>query len=317
MSVFTAIRQDQLEYFLESYPIGGLAGYSGIVAGIENTNYFVTTSGGEFVLTLFEVLPYEEVGYFLELTAYLAGHGVPSAHPVAGRDGAYLRRINGKPVALFQKMPGAVPEHPDTGQCAALGSALGRMHRVGDAFPLRRSNDRGPLWWRQEMQQLSVSLDADAAARLQEEVGFQCVFDRTGLPAGVIHGDLFRDNTLFMGERLTGLLDFYNACDDLLLYDLAIAVNDWCISEDRGLDDSRTRSLLAAYHAERPLLALERKAWPVMLRAGALRFWLSRLRDNLFPRVGEMTFLKDPEEFRRMLVSRIAAGDALCDLWPG
>ena len=314
MSVYTRVERNDLEEFLRHYPLGTLVNFEGIRAGIENTNYFVTTTAtsgappAQFVLTLFEQLKYDELPYFLDLMAFLAEHGIPSAHPVADHQQHYLRVLHGKPAALVQRLSGASTEHPTIAQCRALGDALGRMHVAGQTYPSQRTNTRGLPWWQDTMHKVLPHLTAKDAALLQEEVRFQTAFHATPstitLPRGVIHADLFRDNALFVGDTLTGIIDFYYACNDILLYDVAVTVNDWCSMPNGALNDALTPALLQAYQHQRPFSTTEHDAWPVMLRAAALRFWLSRLQDLHFPRAGEITHTKDPEAFKRILVQR-------------
>ncbi|MEW5839021.1 MAG: homoserine kinase [Pseudomonadota bacterium] len=302
MSVYTRVERPQLEAFLAAFNAGQLVEYTGISAGIENTNYFVTTDQGRYVLTLFEQLSADELPFFLNLMAHLAEHGVPTAHPLANRSGSYLDELCAKPAALVQRLHGSTLDQPQVGHCAAIGQALAEFHLAGQSYPLERANPRGPHWWREAVTRLQGRLDAHSAAQLDAEIAFQFAHRRDNLPRGVIHADLFRDNALFDGEKLSGIIDLYYACNDALLYDLAVTVNDWCVNEQRELDASRTHALLAAYMQVRPLTVEERAAWPVMLRAAALRFWLSRLLDLHFPREGELTHTKDPQAFARLLV---------------
>lgn len=311
MSVYTRVEPPQLKEFLLSYPLGELVTYCGVSAGIENTNYFVTTTEGEFVLTLFESTPYQHLPYFLELMAFLAEHGVPSAHPLADRQGRYLTTLCGKPAALVRRLKGSDVREPGAAHCAALGKALGHMHRVGVFFNGRRANDRGPAWREATARKVLPCLNPEDAALLREELRYQKQNPCHELAQGVIHGDLFRDNALFVDSALTGIIDFYYACNDALLYDVAVTVNDWCSDASGALDAPRLGRLLDAYVRERPFDAVERAAWPVMLRAAALRFWLSRLHDRHFPRQGEITHTKDPEVFKRILRDRQRATPTL------
>ena len=307
MSVYTRIEQRDLGEFLANYSLGTLAEFSGISAGIENTNYFVTTTGGKFVLTLFESTPAEHLPYFLDLMAFTAEHGVPSAHPLADNDGHYLRVLKQRPAALVRRLEGSNVEQPNTAQCAAVGAALGHLHVVGQAFTGQRENDRGPRWRESIAAKVLPRLSDEEAALLRDELDFQSRHTGIDAPHGVIHADLFRDNVLFVGDTLAGMIDFYYACNDLLLYDLAVTVNDWCSREDGALDAVKLTPLLAAYLGQRPLRSGEAEAWPVVLRAAALRFWLSRLQDLHFPRQGEMTHIKNPDVFKRILCARRAA----------
>ncbi|HES76604.1 MAG TPA: homoserine kinase [bacterium] len=301
MSVYTRVERPQLEAFLHMFNAGELVDYVGISAGIENTNYFVTTDTNRYVLTLFEQLSADELPFFLNLMAHLAEHGVPTAHPLANRQASYLDVLCDKPAALVQRLSGGTLEHPGSAHCAAIGAALAHMHLAGQSYPVQRANPRGPHWWREAVARLHAQLHSDEAAQLDAEISFQFSHRLDHLPRGIIHADLFRDNALFEGEKLSGIIDLYYACSDALLYDVAITVNDWCVTEARELDPELTLALLAAYAAVRPFSAEERAAWPVMLRAAALRFWLSRLLDLHFPREGELTHTKDPQAFARLL----------------
>lgn len=305
MSVFTTVSADELRLWLRDYAVGELIDLQGISAGIENTNYFVTTGGGRYVLTLFEKLTPGELPYYLNLMAHLAGRGVPSACPVANRAGQYLGALNGKPAALVLRLEGRDVAAPTVRQCAAVGTVLAQLHIAGQSYPATMANPRGAQWWQAVLPEIVPFLPAGEAALLQEEVRLQQTARSSELPRGAIHADLFRDNVLFTGDAVAGVIDFYFACTDALLYDIAIAVNDWCISADGELEAARTRAFLDAYAAVRPYTAAEQQAWPMMLRAGALRFWVSRLYDFHLPRAGELTHAKDPDHFRRILELRI------------
>ncbi len=305
MSVFTTVTAGELRRWLQDYDVGELLDLQGISAGIENTNYFVTTSGGRYVLTLFEKLTPQELPFYLNLMAHLAGRGVPSANPVASRAGRYLGTLNGKPAALVARLEGRDVTAPTSAQCASVGSALAQLHLAGQSYPATMDNPRGPKWWKAVLPDILPFLQSREAELLQAEIRFQSLYRFADLPRGAIHADLFRDNVLFTGDAVAGIIDFYFACTDALLYDVAIAVNDWCIDGEGRLDAPRTRAFLDAYAAVRPYAPIERGAWPVMLRAGALRFWVSRLYDFHLPRAGELTHAKDPGHFRRILELRI------------
>ncbi|HHO70178.1 MAG TPA: homoserine kinase [Halothiobacillus sp.] len=305
MSVFTPVQEGELRAFLSQYPIGELVSFEGIAAGIENTNYFVTTTDHQLVLTLFEHHTPDELDYFLGLMAHLAEYGVPTAHPLANNQGRYLGALNGKPAALVQRLAGSSVEHPNAAHCHELGHALARFHLAGVNYPQTRAPDRGPSWWFKTGHALMPRLSDEDRVLLESELAYQRAHRYDDLPRGVIHADLFRDNALFDEDKLTGIIDLYYACNDAWVYDLAVTVNDWCSEDDGHLNEERARALIGAYQKVRPFTDTERQAWPVMLRGAALRFWLSRLKDKLYPRDGEMTFIKDPDEFRRVLIARI------------
>jgi homoserine kinase type II len=304
MAVYTALSDSDVEDFLARYRVGTLVDFTGIRDGVENSNFFVTTSDDAFVLTIFEKHDAEEVPYFLNLTAHLAEHDVPCAHPIADRNGAYLQSLFDKPAALVERLPGRTLDQPNRAQCEAVGGALAKMHVAGESFDEVHPNVRGPRWWFAAARELGDRLPAEDRAVLDEELRFQASQRHLDLPRGTIHADLFCDNVLFEGDRLAGMIDFYYACDDCLLYDVAITANDWCTGHDGAFDAGRLEALLTAYHRLRPFTGAEDAAWGTMLRAGALRFWLSRLLDLHFPRPAEVPHVKDPDEYRRVLLAR-------------
>jgi len=306
MSVFTTVAPDQLSAWLKHYSIGILTHLEGIAAGIENTNYFVTTTQGRYVLTLFEKLTPRDLPFYLDLMAHLSRHGIPCPQPIANLDNEYLGRLNGKPASIMTCVPGADREQVTVEHCATIGALLAEMHLAGASYRANMPNPRGPGWWHAALPKVLQYLDPHAAGLLEEEVHFQSRHHYEDLPRGVIHADYFRDNVLWDGARVGGIIDFYFACNDVLLYDIAIAVNDWCITDEATLDPPRTRALLDSYHRVRPFNQTERAAWPVMLRAGALRFWISRLYDLHLPRPGLLVHAKDPRHFQCILEQHIA-----------
>ena len=312
MAVFTSVTEAELSAWLSEYSLGQLLELQGIASGIENTNYFVTTSNGRFVLTLFEKLTARELPFYLNLMAHLARHGIPCPSPVADRHNRFLGELNGKPACIVSRLSGKSLTQPDATHCAAVGAMLGQMHSAGQSFGEAMTNPRAAGWRALTAQQVKPFLSAQDAALLDSEVAFHAEHTLAELPQGVIHADLFRDNVLLDGAHVGGLIDFYFACNDSLLYDVAITVNDWCMGEDGQLDRARTQALLRAYHAARPLQPEEQSAWPVALRVAALRFWLSRLYDLHQPRDGELVNAHNPDQFKRILQQHIAAnGDAI------
>lgn len=306
MSVFTTVTEAQLRTWLENYPLGELLELKGIASGITNTNYFVTTTTGRYVLTLFEKNTAEELPYFLDLMDHLATHDIPCPAPVHRHDGQSLGMLNGKPAALVTCLRGKSLERASEQHCREIGRVLARMHEAGTSFEQQMDNPRGKAWRIATAVEVMPLMETGAANLLSRELKYQSGQDLGALPHGVIHADLFRDNVLFDGDELGGLIDFYYACNDVLLYDVAIAVNDWCIEADGHLDPFRTQALLDGYEEYRRLTEEERIAWPLMLRTAAMRFWLSRLYDLYFPQQGELIHAKDPEHFRRILQHHIA-----------
>lgn len=309
MAVYTPVDAADLTALLARYDVGELVGSAAIHTGIENTNYFVTTTAGDFVLTLFETVAEADLPYCLALMGWLAERGVPSAHPVANRHGEVLERLNGRPAALVQRLSGASVVEPTAHQCAEAGRLLGRLHRATEGFPQARSNPRGEAWRRATAQRLLPRLDGETAELLGGEILYQQRQALRDLPQGVVHADLFRDNVLFEAGRVSGVVDFYYACTDALLFDLAVTANDWCCDARGRWCDPLIAALLDGYRRERAVTRVEMEVWPAMLRAAALRFWLSRLLDSHFPRAGYGDYAKDPAEYQRILQLRIDDGE--------
>jgi len=311
MAVFTKVSKAELNAWLGNYSLGQLLELQGIASGIENTNYFVTTSNGRFVLTLFEILGGNELPFYLNLMAHLARHGIPCPNPVANRSNNFLGTLNGKPACIVSRLSGKSTPSPSGVQCAAIGAMLGQMHIAGQSFSQVMPNPRGAAWRAATAPQVQPYLDERQAALLESEVALQTQQNWASLPQGVIHADLFRDNVLLEENRVSGLIDFYFACSDALLYDVAITVNDWCTHADGTLDAPKAQALLRAYHAVRPLVNGESSAWPLVLRAAALRFWLSRLYDKYLPRDGELINAHDPRRFELVLKNHIASAQTV------
>ena len=312
MAVFTPVSGVELDPWLAGFDLGTLIDLKGIAAGIENSNFFLTTTGGAYVLTIFEKLSAEELPFYLNLTAHLAEAGVPCPGPIADRAGRNFSALKGKPAAIVRRLEGASRMAPGSADRALVASMLATMHRAGATFRGHQDNPRGPHWWAQTAPRVTPFLDHARRALLEDELAYQSSHRHDRLPRGPIHADLFRDNVLFDQAALGGFIDFYFAGVDCLLFDLAVCVNDWCIefSGERSgeLDAKATREFLAAYHAVRPLTRTEHVSWNVMLRAAALRFWLSRLFDFHLPRPGELITPHDPGHFERILRRRRSGG---------
>lgn len=313
MAVFTTVTRDELARWLQSFDLGELLGLEGIASGIENTNYFVDVARGRFVLTLFERLSPQELPFYLNLMKHLARHGIACPDPVPDRSGRLLSKLNGKPAALVTRLAGRAQMNPSPAHCALVGEALAQMHLAAVDYPGTLPNLRGLAWWVETMPKVLPFLDADRAALLCDELSYQRAFAATpactALPRSAVHADLFRDNVLFDmaadgSPRLGGVIDFYFAGVDTWAFDLAVTVNDWCIDDDGRFDAPRLTALLDAYRATRIPTEAEAEAWPTMLRAAALRFWLSRLFDLHLPRPAEMVTPKDPVAFERILSCR-------------
>ncbi|MCX8005234.1 MAG: homoserine kinase [Burkholderiaceae bacterium] len=311
MAVFTALARDDIAGLLAHYALGELRAHEGIASGIENTNYFVDTERGRWVLTLFERLSFAELPFYLELMRHLARRGLPVPMPQENRAGSLLSELKGKPCAIVTRAPGRAVEQPTVAQCATIGALLARMHLEAADFPLFQPNLRGLGWWKAVLPQLERDLPDATYHFLAEEVIFQDGFARLPqaeqLPHGAVHADLFRDNVLWDGAAVGGVIDFYFAGCTWWLFDLAVTMNDWCVDlADGRWDRARALALIEAYHAQRPLTALEHEHWRTMLRAAALRFWISRLYDLHRPRTAHLLTPHDPGRFERTLRQRIA-----------
>jgi len=309
MAVFTEVSNSEAQELLHRLQLGELVELRGIQGGIENTNYFLTSDQGEFVLTLFERLTAEQLPFYLHLMKHLAHGGVPVPDPHADRDGDILLAVCGKPAAVVNKLAGKSQLAPQGTHCAAVGAMLARMHLAGRDFDRRQPNLRGLPWWNETVPVVLPHVGPEQAALLRAELAYQnhvaAGSTYAALPRGPVHADLFRDNVMFEGEVLTGFFDFYFAGVDTWLFDLAVCLNDWCIDLPTGRHDAgRARSMLDAYQSVRPLTAAERELLPAMLRAGALRFWISRLWDFHLPREASMLTPHDPAHFERVLRER-------------
>ena len=320
MAVFTEVSIDEARILLRELDLGELTALRGIEGGIENTNYFATTERGEWVLTLFERLKHEQLPFYLYLMKHLARRGIPVPDPAANARGDVLHTVRGKPAAVVNRLRGRSELQPTPAHAAAVGAMLARMHLAGRDYERQQPNLRGLAWWNETVPVVLPHLDAPQAALIRSELAYQNhVADLpvyAALPRGPVHADLFRDNVMFDGSReapeLTGFFDFYFAGVDTWSFDLAVCLNDWCIDLPTGRhDDVRARAFMQAYQSERPLTSAERQLLPAMLRAGALRFWISRLWDFHLPREASMLKPHDPTHFERVLRQRVVQTFAL------
>ena len=311
MAVFTEVSIDEAQRLMQDLHLGDLTELRGIEGGIENTNYFATTREGRFVLTLFERLNFAQLPFYLYLMQHLAQRGIPVPNPAANAQGEILHTVCGKPAAVVNRLSGKSELAPGPAHCAAVGAMLARMHLAGRDYDRQQPNLRGLPWWNETVPVVLPYLEPAQAALLQSELAYQNHIAASSLyvalPHGPVHADLFRDNVMFDGTALTGFFDFYFAGVDTWLFDLAVCLNDWCIDLATGAHDAaRAQAFLNAYATERPLQAAERQLLPAMLRAGALRFWISRLWDYHLPREASMLKPHDPAHFERVLRERVA-----------
>lgn len=310
MAVFTPVSLDELAPWAAQFPIGRVHALTGIASGIENTNFFLSADSGEYVLTIFERLRFEQLPFYLNLMRHLAERGVLVPAPIASNSGDILHTLHGKPASIVSRLHGHWQASPQPVHCAEVGAMLAKMHLAAQDYPLYQPNLRGLAWWNETTPIVLPFLSADNQELLRAEMHFQQALAASdlyhALPCGPIHADLFRNNVMFDGDRLTGFFDFYFAGCDTWLFDVAVTVNDWCIDLTSGqTDPARVRAMLDAYQAQRAFTADEKQAWPAMLRGAALRFWLSRLADFYLPREAELLTPHDPAHFERVLRHRI------------
>jgi homoserine kinase type II len=305
MAVYTDVSAEELGTLLESYDLGELLSSKGIAEGVENSNFLLHTGRGHYILTLYEKRVAEaDLPFFLALMEHLHARGIPCPQPVKNRKGEALGRLCGRPAAIITFLEGMWMRRPDPRHCTALGRALAGMHVAGKDFPRRRDNALSVAGWRSLFQQAAARADSvqqGLAATIEQELAQLEKSWPKSLPQGVIHADLFPDNVFFLGERLSGLIDFYFACTDTLAYDVAICLNAWCFEPDHSYNITKGRNLLAAYMAERLLSEAEIEALPLLARGAAMRFLLTRLVDWLNVPEGALVRPKNPLEYFRKL----------------
>jgi len=305
MAVYTDVSDEELEAFIASYAIGALTSFKGIAEGVENSNYLVHTESGRYILTLYEKrVRAEDLPFFLALMQHLATRGITCPLPVRDRDGHTLKKLAGRPAALITFLEGLWVRRPGIEHCAALGEALGRFHLAGMDFPMQRKNDLSLPGWRTLFGSIGSGADTvkpGLAGVIEKELRYLEQHWTGDLPQGVIHADLFPDNVFFLGDKVSGLIDFYFACNDMLAYDVAVCLNAWCFESDGSFNVTKARALLEAYERVRPLTKAELDRLPTLARGAALRFLLTRTYDLLNTDAGALVKTKDPNEYLRKL----------------
>lgn len=305
MAVYTAIADDELARFIDSYGLGSVVSCKGIAEGVENTNYLVATSRGQFILTLYEKrVAAGDLPFFLGLMEHLAAKGLSCPTPVRDREGRNLRELAGRPAALVTFLEGVWLRNPRPQHCHSVGIALAELHRDGRDFTILRPNALGPAGWRPLFERFNDRADEVApglTATIERELTTILAAWPKGLPAGVIHADLFPDNVFFRGDTLSGLIDFYFACNDLLAYDVAVCLNAWCFRPDLSFDLDKGAALLAGYHSVRPLTPPEISSLPTLARGAALRFLLTRAHDWVHTPAGALVVKHDPIPYLKRL----------------
>lgn len=305
MAVYTEVSDEELVQFIAGYGIGDLLSYKGIAEGVENSNYIVHTTAGPYVLTLYEKrVARQDLPFFMGLMRHLAGHGVPCPVPLRNAAGEVLGELAGRPAALVTFLEGFWVRRPKAEHCTRVGEALAGLHMAGGGFPLQRRNALGPQGWSELFGRFSDRAEEIAAglrALIADELGHLALVWPQELPQGVIHADLFPDNVFFIGSELSGLIDFYFACNDWYAYDLAICLNAWCFEPDYAFNVTKGRALLRGYEKVRPLTRAERDALPVLARGAALRFLLTRSYDWLHTPANAQVSPHDPMDYVRRL----------------
>jgi homoserine kinase type II len=305
MAVYTDVSADELTAFLKDYDIGDLLSYKGIAEGVENSNFLLHTSKAAFILTLYEKrVAADDLPFFLSLMAHLAARGVSCPQPATNRKGEVYSKLAGRPAAIINFLEGMWPRRPNATHCAGVGEALAKMHLAGRDFPLVRQNPLSVLGWRplfKQAAQRANEVQHGLYELLSNELDHLERSWPQDLPQGVIHADLFPDNVFFLGDRLSGLIDFPFACNDTLAYDVAICLNAWCFEPDHSFNVTKARALLNAYGRERALSQAEQDALPLLARGSAMRFLLTRLVDWLNVPPGALVRPKDPLEYVRKL----------------
>jgi len=305
MAVYTEVADDELARFIADYDVGGVLSFKGIAEGVENTNYLLRAERGAYILTLYEKrVRREDLPYFVGLMGHLARKGVSCPTPIARRDGAALGDLAGRPAAMVSFLEGMWIRRPNVEHCGAVGRALAQMHVAALDFPLKRPNALGVVGWRPLLDQArgrAESVKGGLEEAISTELAVHEASWPAGLPTGTIHADLFPDNVFFLNGALSGLIDFYFACTDLLAYDLAVCLNAWCFEPDHSFNVTKGRALFAGYHGARPLERAEIDAMPLLARGAALRFLLTRLVDWLNVPPGALVKPKDPLEYWKKL----------------
>jgi len=307
MAVYTNVSDDALASFLAEYDLGEAVAFKGIAEGVENSNYYLETTAGRYILTLFEKRANpEDLPYFIALKQHLSEHGFSCPLPVAAKDGEALRTLAGRPAVIVTFLQGLSPRVPNAKQCRELGAGLAQLHDAASGFEMVRANDLGPASWPglwKGRAAVADDLQAELAAKIDRDLAdiedAKSISDR--LPRGTIHADLFSDNAFFLGDRFTGAIDFYFACTDALAYDLAICINAWAFETDGAFNFSKGANLIAGYQSVRALEEAERQAFPLLCRGAALRFFLTRLIDWTETPPDALVKPKDPLDYAARL----------------
>tara|TARA_Y100000590_G_scaffold13842_2_gene16679 strand:+ start:8780 stop:9721 length:942 start_codon:yes stop_codon:yes gene_type:complete len=305
MSVYTKITDGELESHLENYSLGKIRNFSGISEGIENSNYLLNTETGDFIFTIFEAISADRVVDYLSFMNHINNKGLLSPLVIKTNNDELFKNIKNKPAAVIQKLEGKSITQPTNNHCEQLGKILADFHIYGSDFALNITNARGAVWAKKSLKKLDNVIDKNQLNLIQKAIEIQNIFVDSDLSTGMIHADLFRDNVLFSKNRISGVIDFYYSCYDPYIYDLAIVVNDWCNEENNSINLEKFTLLVTEYNKYKKITDDEKTSWKNALVSAALRFYLSRLIDLHYPKIGEITHIKDPSVFENILIDRI------------
>jgi homoserine kinase type II len=304
MAVYTSITKEELKAFLSDFDVGTLQSFDGISSGVTNTNYLVTTSLNKYIFTVFEHHSMGELPFFINLMTFLSGHNIDCPNPILDKQKNAINLLKGKPALLVSFLNGSEVEKISEIHCFAVGKSLARMHSITKTFSEKRKNDRGLEWIKEKFTEMKSKLTSLEKNMIELEIDFLSHHDVDDLPKSTIHGDLFRDNVLFLNEKRPSFIDFYYACEEVLVFDIAIALNDWCIDADGAIDKNKLKEFIGGYETERPLTKEERVYMPLALRWAALRFYISRLEHIHSNPSAKILAAKNPNQFKNILIDR-------------
>ena len=304
MAVYTSITKEELKTFLSDFDVGALQSFDGISSGVTNTNYLVTTSLNKYILTVFEHHSMDELPFFINLMTFLSDHNIDCPNPISNNQKKSINLLKGKPALLVSFLNGSEVEEINELHCFAVGKALAKMHNITKSFSEKRKNDRGIEWIEDRYIRMKSKLTSIEKNMIELEIDFLNHHHDDGLPKSIIHGDLFRDNVLFLNERRPSFIDFYYACNEVLVFDISIAINDWCIDDDGAIDKNKLTQFIGGYESERSLEKEEKVYLPIALRWAALRFYISRLEHIHSNPSAEILAIKNPDHFKNILIDR-------------
>ncbi len=305
MSVYTKITDDELSEHLTNYSIGEAYDLIGISDGIENTNYLLKTQQNEYIFTIFENIGDNNINQYLEFMNHLSNKGLLCPNVIKSNANTLFVSIRGKPSAIIEKLDGNSITNPDINHCGLIGDLLAKFHNYGSDFETHLTNSRDLTWCQQAYKKLAAVVSANQSNLICDAILIQKEMEKENLPIGTIHADLFKDNVLFNNDNVSGMIDFYYSCSGFLIYDLAVVMNDWCSDKEGVIIEAKANNLISSYNINREIQDVEKLFWNHALISASLRFFLSRLLDLHYPKIGEITHIKDPKVFENILTDRM------------